>query len=61
MSRELTVTAVVASTPSRSTTALQSSAIVALLLVGLREQTDELGRHGGRNHYTALATPLLPT
>ncbi|MGZ4287680.1 MAG: hypothetical protein ACXVHB_25700 [Solirubrobacteraceae bacterium] len=32
-----------------------------LLLIGLREQTDELGRHGGRNHYAALATPLLPT
>src|SRR5205807_8964723 len=40
---------------------LRSTAIVVLLLIGLREQTDELGRHGGRNHYAALATPLLPT
>jgi hypothetical protein len=26
---------------------------VVLLLIGLREQTDELGRHGGRNHLSA--------
>jgi len=32
---------------------------VVLLLIGLREQTEELGRHGGRNHYAALVTPLL--
>jgi hypothetical protein len=26
---------------------------VVLLLIDLREQTDELGRHGGQNHHSA--------
>ena len=39
--------------------AQQHAAIVVLLLIHLREQTDELERRGGRNQ--CAATPALPT
>ena len=48
------------STPATTSAAviLRTSAIVVLLLIDLREQTDELGRHGGRNHHSAASHHL---
>jgi hypothetical protein len=37
---------------------LVASAIVVLLSIRLREETDESGRHGGRNQHQPTRSPL---